>query len=44
MIHDDIFFHTETYKVGLLTNIYYMTWLRLCNTLSIDIDPRSLVK
>lgn len=42
MIHDDIFIHTETYKVVLLTN--YRTWMRLCNTLSIDIDPRSLVK
>lgn len=42
MIHDDIFIHTEIYKVVLLTN--YRTWMRLCNTLSIDIDPRSLVK
>ena len=38
----EIFIHTETYKVVLLTN--YRNWMRLCNTLSIDIDPRSLVK
>lgn len=38
----DIFIHTETYKVVLLTN--YRTWMRLCNTLSIDIDPSYLVK
>ena len=38
----EIFIHTETHKVVLLTN--YRNWMRLCNTLSIDIDPRSLVK
>ena len=38
----DLFIHIETYKVVLLTN--YRTWTRLCNTRSIDIDPRSLVK
>ena len=35
----EIFIHTE---VILLPK--YRTWMRLCNTLSIDIDPRCIVK
>lgn len=38
----DIFIHNKTYKVVLLTN--YTPGIRLFNTLSIDIDPSSLVK
>lgn len=38
----DFFIQTETYKVVLLTN--YRTCMRLCNTLSIDIEACSLVK
>jgi len=33
-----------TYMIHVQMNIFEQGWMRLCNTRSIDIDPRSLVK